>query len=210
MSSGCLHSRSDLVQGLTRMIGLSALLFTQEKMLVAETHGSTITVVCLALIFGRVLIGEGICVNMLMEHSSAGSTQLNIVLVTARMALAMTWNYGEKPTTQHLLYKAGTSSSSSNAVTSNSLLFMLPDGSTPPLYQEIHLVLLVLSSKGDSWDNGNRLAKDLANRIFTILKQSDFKYLTHDGFKALLRELLATQLAISLYYTYLCNGALAN
>ena len=68
------------------MIGQNALLSTLERMLVEETHGSTITVVCLALIFVRVLVGEGICVNMPMGCLKAGSTQLSTELGSVRMA----------------------------------------------------------------------------------------------------------------------------
>ncbi|KAL6989702.1 hypothetical protein U1Q18_015453, partial [Sarracenia purpurea var. burkii] len=76
--------RSGLVQGLIPMIGPSVLLFTQERMLAEETRGNTITVVCLALIFERVLAGEGICVHMPMGCSNVGFIQLSIELGSAR------------------------------------------------------------------------------------------------------------------------------
>ncbi|CAI9773114.1 unnamed protein product [Fraxinus pennsylvanica] len=44
----------------------------------------------------------------------------------------------------------------------------------------------------DYWINGNMLTKDTATQIYTLLKQPDFKYLTQDDFKPVLRELLAT------------------
>ncbi|XP_047322351.1 probable serine/threonine protein phosphatase 2A regulatory subunit B''gamma [Impatiens glandulifera] len=44
----------------------------------------------------------------------------------------------------------------------------------------------------DYWVNGNMLTKDLATQIFSILKQSNLKYLVQDDFKPLLQELLAT------------------
>ncbi|XP_042518216.1 serine/threonine protein phosphatase 2A regulatory subunit B''beta-like isoform X2 [Macadamia integrifolia] len=42
------------------------------------------------------------------------------------------------------------------------------------------------------WVNTNRMTMDIAAQIFTILKQSDCKYLTQDDFKPVLQELLAT------------------
>ncbi|KAK6145310.1 hypothetical protein DH2020_022130 [Rehmannia glutinosa] len=44
----------------------------------------------------------------------------------------------------------------------------------------------------DYWINGNMLTKDIATQLYTILKQSEFKYLAQDDFKPVLRELLAT------------------
>ncbi|XP_076946960.1 putative serine/threonine protein phosphatase 2A regulatory subunit B''delta [Bidens hawaiensis] len=44
----------------------------------------------------------------------------------------------------------------------------------------------------DYWVHGNMLTKDVATQIFTILKQPDLRYLTHEDFKPILRELLAT------------------
>ncbi|KAK9078661.1 hypothetical protein SSX86_002718 [Deinandra increscens subsp. villosa] len=44
----------------------------------------------------------------------------------------------------------------------------------------------------DYWVHGNMLTKDIATQIFTILKQPDLRYLTHEDFKPILRELLAT------------------
>ncbi|CAA2983833.1 serine threonine phosphatase 2A regulatory subunit B beta-like [Olea europaea subsp. europaea] len=44
----------------------------------------------------------------------------------------------------------------------------------------------------DYWINGNMLTKDIATQIYMLLKQPDFKYLTQDDFKPVLRELLAT------------------
>ncbi|KAL8130528.1 hypothetical protein V2J09_019683 [Rumex salicifolius] len=44
----------------------------------------------------------------------------------------------------------------------------------------------------DYWVNGNMLTMDTATQIFTILKQSDNKYLTKDDFNPVLHELLAT------------------
>ncbi|KAL6552604.1 hypothetical protein OROHE_007968 [Orobanche hederae] len=42
------------------------------------------------------------------------------------------------------------------------------------------------------WIHGNMLTKDIATQIYTILKQTDFKHLSQDEFKPVLRELLAT------------------
>nr|GEX05165.1 serine/threonine protein phosphatase 2A regulatory subunit B''beta-like [Tanacetum cinerariifolium] len=44
----------------------------------------------------------------------------------------------------------------------------------------------------DYWVHSNMLTKDIATQIFTILKQADLKYLTHEDFKPILRELLAS------------------
>ncbi|KAF8392173.1 hypothetical protein HHK36_022515 [Tetracentron sinense] len=44
----------------------------------------------------------------------------------------------------------------------------------------------------DYWVDSNMLTVDIATQIFTILKQTDHKYLTQDDFKPILRELLAT------------------
>ncbi|XP_022892115.1 serine/threonine protein phosphatase 2A regulatory subunit B''beta-like [Olea europaea var. sylvestris] len=44
----------------------------------------------------------------------------------------------------------------------------------------------------DYWIIGNMLTKDIAARIYAILKQSNLKYLTQDDFKPVLRELMAT------------------
>lgn len=86
MSSVCTPSKSALVLVLILMIGQSALLFIQVKMLGEGILGSTITAVFLALISEKELVGEGICVSMLMEFLSVGSTQLNTEHASARMA----------------------------------------------------------------------------------------------------------------------------
>ncbi|GMP68054.1 hypothetical protein CsSME_00027805 [Camellia sinensis var. sinensis] len=52
--------------------------------------------------------------------------------------------------------------------------------------------MVTRDSFADYWVNGNMLTKDIANQIFTILKQPDLKYVTQDDFKPVLRELLAT------------------
>lgn len=88
MSFACFHLRFDLVREPTPMIGLSARLFTQGKMLAEETLASIITAVCHVLISVRVRVDVGICVNMLMECLSAGSTQLSTGPDSARMARA--------------------------------------------------------------------------------------------------------------------------
>ncbi|KAI3748449.1 hypothetical protein L6452_11519 [Arctium lappa] len=44
----------------------------------------------------------------------------------------------------------------------------------------------------DHWVHSNMLTKDIATQIFTILKQPDLRYLTHEDFKPILRELLTT------------------
>ncbi|KAJ9540211.1 hypothetical protein OSB04_026717 [Centaurea solstitialis] len=44
----------------------------------------------------------------------------------------------------------------------------------------------------DYWVHSNMLTKDIATQIFTILKQPDLRYLTHEDFKPILRELLTT------------------
>ncbi|KAL8224290.1 hypothetical protein R6Q57_019765 [Mikania cordata] len=44
----------------------------------------------------------------------------------------------------------------------------------------------------DYWVHKNMLTKDTATQIFTILKQPELRYLTHEDFKPILRELLAT------------------
>ncbi|KAG1353957.1 serine/threonine protein phosphatase 2A regulatory subunit B''beta [Cocos nucifera] len=44
----------------------------------------------------------------------------------------------------------------------------------------------------DYWVNSNRMTRDIATQIFTILKQPDRKYLTQEDFKPVLRELLAS------------------
>ncbi|KAD5961829.1 hypothetical protein R6Q59_014626 [Mikania micrantha] len=44
----------------------------------------------------------------------------------------------------------------------------------------------------DYWIHNNMLTKDTATQIFTILKQPELRYLTHEDFKPILRELLAT------------------
>ncbi|KAI8007233.1 Serine/threonine protein phosphatase 2A regulatory subunit B''beta [Camellia lanceoleosa] len=52
--------------------------------------------------------------------------------------------------------------------------------------------MVTRDSFADYWVNGNMLTKDIANQIFSILKQPDLKYVTQDDFKPVLRELLAT------------------
>lgn len=89
MSSGCSLSRSVLVRELTHMTGLSVPLFIRARMPAEEIRGSITTAVCLALILGKVLVDEEICVNMLMVCSNAGYTQLNTVHASARMAQAV-------------------------------------------------------------------------------------------------------------------------
>ncbi|CAI9273256.1 unnamed protein product [Lactuca saligna] len=42
------------------------------------------------------------------------------------------------------------------------------------------------------WVHSNMLTKDIATQIFTILKQPELRYLTHEDFKPILRELLAS------------------
>ncbi|KAK1409761.1 hypothetical protein QVD17_36290 [Tagetes erecta] len=44
----------------------------------------------------------------------------------------------------------------------------------------------------DYWVHSNMLTKDIATQIYTILKQPDLRCLTHEDFKPILRELLAT------------------
>eukprot|EP00262_Sarcandra_glabra_P007190 TRINITY_DN19834_c0_g1_i1.p1 TRINITY_DN19834_c0_g1~~TRINITY_DN19834_c0_g1_i1.p1 ORF type:complete len:541 (+),score=103.60 TRINITY_DN19834_c0_g1_i1:270-1892(+) len=44
----------------------------------------------------------------------------------------------------------------------------------------------------DYWVKSNMLTMDIATQIYAILKQPDYKYLTQDDFKPVLRELLAT------------------
>ncbi|XP_024970919.1 serine/threonine protein phosphatase 2A regulatory subunit B''beta-like isoform X1 [Cynara cardunculus var. scolymus] len=44
----------------------------------------------------------------------------------------------------------------------------------------------------DYWVHSNMLTKDIATQIFAILKQPDLRYLTHEDFKPILRELLTT------------------
>ncbi len=68
------------------MIGQNALLFIQVKMLGEEIRENFITAVFLVQSSEKVLAGKEICVNMLMEFSSVGSTQRNIVHAFARMA----------------------------------------------------------------------------------------------------------------------------
>ena len=80
------------------MIGLNALLSTQGRMLAEEIPGNTITVVFLALIFARALVGEGICVNMLMVCLSAGYTPLSTGLGFARMAQVVQGGFVFLPT----------------------------------------------------------------------------------------------------------------
>ncbi|KAI3520286.1 hypothetical protein L1887_09615 [Cichorium endivia] len=44
----------------------------------------------------------------------------------------------------------------------------------------------------DYWIHSNMLTKDIATQIFTILKHPDLRYLTHEDFKPILSELLAS------------------
>lgn len=86
MSFVCTLSKSALVPVPIPMIGQSALLFIRVKMLEEGIRGNIITAVFHVLILGRELVGEGICVNMLMEFLSVGSTQLSIEHASAKMA----------------------------------------------------------------------------------------------------------------------------
>jgi hypothetical protein len=72
------------------MTGLNVHLFTQERMHAEEIHESSTTAVCPALIFVKVPVGVGTCVNMHMGFLSAGFTQLNTELGFAKMAQAAT------------------------------------------------------------------------------------------------------------------------
>ena len=85
MNSECILSRFDLVRVLILMTGLNAHLSILVRMPEEEIQGSSIIAVSLALILGRGLADVEICVSMLMGFLSAGCTQLNIELVSARM-----------------------------------------------------------------------------------------------------------------------------
>jgi hypothetical protein len=78
------------VDGSSRLLGFRALRRLPKiyKIQISSAEKTSITVVCLALISKRGHVGVEICVNMLMEFLSAGSTQLNTRLGFARMVQA--------------------------------------------------------------------------------------------------------------------------
>ena len=98
MSLGCIHLRSSLARGPTRMTGLNVPLFTLMKMLGGVIQESIITAMFLALIFTRVHARGETHVNMHMEFLSAGFTLPNIVLVCARTRLIVQEGYVSLPT----------------------------------------------------------------------------------------------------------------
>ncbi|XP_057439568.1 serine/threonine protein phosphatase 2A regulatory subunit B''beta-like [Lotus japonicus] len=70
----------------------------------------------------------------------------------------------------------------------------LPSFLSTSLFRKIDNGTGIVTRKAfiDYWINGNMLTKDIANQIFTILKQPQLNYLTQDDFKPVLRELLTT------------------
>lgn len=88
MNSVCSHSRSDRVLEHTPMIGLSALLFIQEKMHDGGIQGSIIIVVSPVLNLGRGHVEGVTCVSMLMGYLNAGFILPNTKLGFARMGQA--------------------------------------------------------------------------------------------------------------------------
>ena len=85
MNSVCFLLKYGLAQGHTPMIGLSALLYTQVKMLAEEIQEDTITVGSHVQTFGKVPVGLGMRVSMHMGCLNPGCTLRSIEHASARM-----------------------------------------------------------------------------------------------------------------------------
>lgn len=98
MNSECIHSRCGPAPVPILMIGPSAHLFIQGKMLEGGILGSSITVVFHVQIFGKGLVDEEICVSMLMEFLSAGFILRNTEPGYAKMVQVVLGEFASLPT----------------------------------------------------------------------------------------------------------------